>query len=90
MTYKVSFHDPGPVYPCSFIVSCFSVPFFYISVTLVVLSPLDLVSVFPLRTFEVSISTVWHVSSLADYHLHSFRSQVNFYFLRDVYPSHPT
>lgn len=89
MAYKVSF--PGPANLFSLTVSCFSIPICYITVTLVIFLPTGF-DKFPLRTFEVSISSVWNPFSLIRswLPLHIFRFHVNFYFRREALPHHPT
>lgn len=63
MAYKVSFPGPGPANLSSLTVSCFSIPIYYIIVTLVIFLPTGFHK-FPLRTFEVSISSAWNPFSL--------------------------
>lgn len=89
MTYK-TFHDPGPANLSSLIGFCFSVPICYIPGTLVIFLPFGFK--IPPTTFEVSISFVWNPFSLIGswQPLHIFRFQINFCFLREAFPNHPT
>lgn len=90
--YKIILHYLGPAYLSGLIVSSLEVYFTTFWSLWLSFCPLDLVTVCPLWTSELSISSVWVIFLLNPSWLPSshFKIQTNFYFLWVAFCKHPT